>query len=130
VAIGLGAVFMAAMAALLVAGAEAIARAFIDAADPQAGQVRALAATLLVVAGVFQLADGIQVVAAGALRGLADTRVPMVFAAFGYWGLALPCGIALGWWAGFGPPGIWAGLAIGLAVVAGLMLARWQRLSG
>jgi MATE family multidrug resistance protein len=129
VAIGLGAAFMAAMAVLLMAGAGVIAAGFIDAADPQAGQVRALAATLLVMAGVFQLADGIQVVAAGALRGLADTRVPMVFAAFGYWGLALPAGIALGWWAGFGPPGIWAGLALGLAVVAGLMLARWRRLS-
>jgi len=128
-AIGLGAAFMAMMAVLLVVGASVIARAFSDAADPQADAVRALAATLLVVAGVFQLADGIQVVAAGALRGLADTRVPMLFAALGYWGLALPCGIALGWWAGFGPPGIWAGLAIGLAVVAALMLARWRRLS-
>jgi MATE family multidrug resistance protein len=129
VAIGLGAGFMAAMAVLLTAGAGVIAAGFIDAADPQAGQVRALAATLLVMAGVFQLADGIQVVAAGALRGLADTRVPMVFAAFGYWGLALPAGIALAWWAGAGPPGIWAGLALGLAVVAGLMLARWRRLA-
>jgi MATE family multidrug resistance protein len=129
VAVGLGAGFMALMAAALVLGAGLIAAAFIDAADPQAGQVRALAATLLVMAGVFQLADGIQVVAAGALRGLADTRVPMVFAALGYWGLALPAGIALGWWAGFGPAGIWAGLALGLAVVAGLMLARWRRLS-
>ncbi len=129
VAVGLGAAFMAAMAVVLVLAAEAIASVFIDAADPQAAQVRALAATLLVVAGVFQLADGVQVVAAGALRGLADTRVPMVFAAFGYWVLALPCGIALGWWAGLGPPGIWVGLALGLAVVAVLMLARWRRLS-
>jgi MATE family multidrug resistance protein len=129
VAIGLGAAFMAAMAALLVLGADAIAGLFIDAGDPRAAEVRALGATLLVMAGVFQLADGIQVVAAGALRGLADTRVPMVFAAFGYGGLALPAGIALGGGAGFGPPGIWAGLALGLAVVAGLMLARWRRLS-
>jgi MATE family multidrug resistance protein len=129
VAIGLGAAFMTAMAVLLTAGSGVIAAGFIDAADPQAAQVRALAATLLVMAGVFQLADGIQVVAAGALRGLADTRVPMVFAALGYWGLALPFGVALGWWAGVGPPGIWAGLALGLAVVAGLMLARWRRLS-
>jgi MATE family multidrug resistance protein len=129
VAVGLGAAFMAAMAGALVVAADVIASAFIDAADPQAAQVRALAATLLVVAGVFQLADGVQVVAAGALRGLADTRVPMLFAALGYWGLALPCGIALGWSAGLGPPGIWLGLALGLAVVAVLMLARWRRLS-
>lgn len=129
VAIGLGAAFMAAMAALLVLGADAIAGLFIDAGDPRAAEVRALGATLLVMAGVFQLADGVQVVAAGALRGLADTRVPMVFAAFGYWVLAFPAGLALGFWAGLGPVGIWAGLAIGLAAVAVMMTARWRRLS-
>ncbi len=73
--------------------------------------------------------DGIQVVAAGALRGLADTRVPMLFAAFGYWVLGLPAGLALAFWAGLGPAGIWMGLATGLAAVAGMMLARWRRLS-
>jgi MATE family multidrug resistance protein len=129
VAIALGAGFMAVMAALLLLAAGVIARGFLDAADPRAVEVAALGATLLAVAGVFQLADGVQVVAAGALRGLADTRVPMVFAAIGYWVLGLPAGLALAWWAGFGPAGIWMGLAIGLTVVAGLMLARWRRLS-
>jgi len=129
VAIGLGAGFMATMAVLLVAGAHGIAWLFIDPGDPAATEVRALAATLLVMAGLFQLADGVQVVAAGALRGLADTRVPMLFAAFGYWVLAFPAGLALGFWAGFGPIGVWAGLAIGLGVVAVLMTLRWRRLS-
>lgn len=129
VAIGLGAAFMAMAAVLLVLSAGVIARAFIDAADPRAADVVALGATLLAVAGVFQLADGVQVVAAGSLRGLPDTRVPMLFAAFGYWGLGLPSGLMLGWWGGFGPPGVWMGLATGLAVVAVLMLARWRRLS-
>lgn len=129
VAVAIGAAFMAAMALLLVMGAEAIARIFIDAQDARAAEVIALGATLLLMAGVFQLADGVQVVAAGALRGLADTRVPMVFAAVGYWGLALPAGLALGVWAGLGPVGIWVGLALGLAVVAVMMLARWRRLS-
>ena len=129
VAIALGAGFMAVMAAVLLLAAGVIARGFLDAADPRAAEVAALGATLLAVAGVFQLADGVQVVAAGALRGLADTRVPMVFAAIGYWVLGLPAGLALAWWAGLGPAGIWMGLAIGLTVVAGLMLARWRRLS-
>jgi multidrug resistance protein, MATE family len=130
VAVALGAAFMAAMALALLVGAAAIARVFLDPADALSPQVAALGATLLVVAGIFQMADGVQVVAAGALRGLADTRVPMVFAALGYWGLGLPAGLALGWGVGIGPPGIWVGLAIGLAVVAVLMLARWRRLSG
>ena len=129
VAIGLGAGFMALMAAMLLFTAGAIARGFIDPADARAAEVAALGATLLAVAGVFQLADGVQVVAAGALRGLADTRVPMLFAALGYWVLGLPAGLALGWWAGLGPAGIWMGLATGLAIVAVLMLARWRRLS-
>mgnify|MGYP005842505935 CR=1 FL=1 len=129
VAIGLGAGFMAAMTVVLVTGAHGIAWLFIDPADPRAPEVRALAAQLLMMAGLFQLADGLQVVAAGALRGLADTRVPMLFAAFGYWALAFPAGLALGFWAGLGPVGIWAGLAIGLAAVAALMTARWRRLS-
>nr|WP_198375948.1 MATE family efflux transporter [Roseomonas rubea] len=129
-AIVIGGGFMATMAAVLVVGADAIAAAFIDAADPSAAEVRALGATLLVVAGVFQLVDGVQVVAGGALRGLADTRVPMLFAALGYWGLAFPAGLALAWWAGLGPMGLWVGLALGLALVAVMMTLRWRRLSG
>lgn len=129
VAIVLGAGFMGAMAVLLIGGAGPIARAFIEAGDPLAPEVRTLGAMLLAVAGVFQLADGVQVVAAGALRGLADTRVPMVFAAAGYWGLALPAGLGLGFGLGLGPVGIWIGLALGLAAVALAMLARWRRLS-
>ena len=73
--------------------------------------------------------DGIQVVAAGALRGLKDTRVPMLFAALGYWGIGLPFGLLVAHAGGFGPRGIWFGLGVGLAIVAGLMLARWRRIS-
>lgn len=129
-AIALGAGFMAAMAVLLMAAAAPIAWAFLDRADPQAAAAAALGTTLLVVAGVFQLADGVQSVAAGALRGLGDTRVPLLFAALGYWGLGLPLGLALAWPLGMGPLGIWVGLAAGLAAVAGPLLWRWRRLSG
>lgn len=128
IAIGLGAGFMAAMALLLILGRETIAWAFLDPTDGSAEAAAALGATLLVIAGIFQLADGVQAVAAGALRGLSDTRVPMLLAAFGYWGLGMPVGLALAWLAGVGPPGIWFGLAAGLGVVAVLMLRRWNDL--
>ena len=59
------------------------------------------------------------------LRGLHDTRVPMLFAALGYWGIGLPLGVVLGFPLGLGGAGIWIGLATGLAVVAVLMTARW-----
>ena len=71
--------------------------------------------------------------AAGALRGLKDTQVPMLLAALGYWGLGMPIGVGLAFggfgWAGLGPVGLWFGLAAGLGFVALLMLARWRRLS-
>ena len=129
VAVVLGAGFMVVMATTLILSARTIAGGFLNPADPLAAQVAALGATLLVVAGVFQISDGVQVVAAGALRGLTDTRVPMLFAALGYWVFGLPVGLALAGPAGFGPPGVWVGLALGLSIVAVLMLARWRRLS-
>ncbi len=129
VAVALGAGFMAAMALLIVAGAGALPWLFLAAGDPDAPAVAASAAVLLVIAGLFQLADGVQAVAAGALRGLRDTRVPMLFAALGYWGVGLPVGLLLGFPLGFGASGVWIGLAAGLAVVAALMLRRWRRLA-
>jgi MATE family multidrug resistance protein len=128
-AIGLGAGFMAVMAALLVLAARPITWAFLDPADPHAAAAAALGAVLLTIAGIFQLADGVQAVAAGALRGLKDTKVPMLFAALGYWGLGMPIGVGLAFRGGLGPAGLWVGLATGLAVVAVLMLLRWRRLS-
>lgn len=129
VAVGLGAGFMAGMAALLILAAGPIAWGFLDRADPAAAAVAALGATLLMVAGLFQLADGVQAVAAGALRGLKDTRVPMLLAALGYWGLGMPVGLGLAHGLGAGPVGLWFGLAAGLALVAALMLARWWRMA-
>ncbi|MGG5811610.1 MATE family efflux transporter [Falsiroseomonas sp. CW058] len=129
VAVALGAGFMASSAAVLLAFAGPIAWLFLDARQPGAAETAALAAVLLGVAGLFQLADGVQSVAAGALRGLKDTGVPMVVAGFGYWVVGLPVGLLLAFRLGFGPQGIWLGLATGLFLVAALMLARWLRLS-
>lgn len=128
-AIALGAGFMAAMAGLLIGLGGAIAWLFLAPGNPGAAETAALAASLLVVAGLFQLADGVQAVAAGALRGLKDTAVPMLLMGFGYWGAGLPLGLALAFPGGMGPPGLWIGLAAGLFLVAGLMLLRWMRLS-
>ncbi len=85
--------------------------------------VAALAASLVLYAAAFQFPDGIQVLSAGALRGLRDTRVPMFLAALAYWGVGMPLGAGLGLWLGWGPKGMWIGLIAGLSVAA-LLLAR------
>jgi MATE family multidrug resistance protein len=112
-------------ASVMLAGGPAIARLYTG--DPA---IASLAATLLVYAAAFQFPDGIQVVGAGALRGLKDTRVPMAITVFAYWGLGMP----LGWWLGVtmgrGAPGMWYGLILGLAAAAVLLPARLARLLG
>ena len=96
-----------------------------------AAEVAAVAAALIPVAGVFQLCDGIQVVCAGALRGVADTLRPLVYNLLAFWLLGLPVSLWLGFSAGTGPVGLWWGLAVGLGVVAALLLGRvWRRFRG
>ena len=90
--------------------------------------VAGLAAKLLLFAAVFQFSDGIQVTANGALRGLKDTTVPMLFTALAYWGVGMPLGYALGFHAGMGAAGMWIGLIAGLTAAAALLLARFVRL--
>jgi MATE family multidrug resistance protein len=88
-----------------------------------------LAASLLLYAAAFQFPDGIQVVSAGALRGLGDTRVPMFLAAFAYWGVGMPLGAGLGLGLGWGPKGMWIGLIAGLGVASVLLGWRFLRSS-
>ena len=92
--------------------------------------VVALAAALIPLAGVFQLVDGIQAVAGGALRGAADTRAAMVANILGFWMVGLPVGLTLAFRAGMGPRGLWWGLVIGLAAVAAVLVVRLYRLFG
>jgi len=91
--------------------------------------VIALAAQLLMLAGLFQFSDGIQVAANGALRGLKDTRIPMVITLFAYWGVGMP----VGWWLAFphglGARGMWMGLIAGLSVAALLLSLRFWKLA-
>lgn len=94
---------------------------------------RALAASgeagvaMLRIAALFLLASATQTIATGALRGLQDTRAPMLIAGLGYWGVGLPAALLLGFRFELGGPGIWMGLTLGLTSVAGLMTLRWQR---
>jgi MATE family multidrug resistance protein len=102
---------------------------FLSPDDPRAAQILPVGITLLAVAALFQFADGAQVVALGLLRGLQDTRAPMVIAAFTYWCAAAPAGYLLAFRMGYGGPGVWLGLVIGLALAALLLTLRfWRRL--
>jgi MATE family multidrug resistance protein len=92
---------------------------------PQNAVVIGLAVQFLLVAAAFQLVDGAQVIGAGMLRGLHDTRWPLLFALVGYWVVGLGIGVWLAFGRDWRGVGIWIGLASGLAAVAALMLARW-----
>ena len=87
-------------------------------------EVIAMAATLLPIAAVFQVVDGIQVVGAGVLRGAADTTFPALIAILGFWGIGFPFSWYLGFQAGMGPAGLWWGFTAGLAAVALLYALR------
>jgi len=94
---------------------------------PANARVIALGVSFLTIAAIFQVVDGAQVVGAGMLRGLHDTRVPMIFTFVGYWGIGIGIGAWLAFAKGWQGQGIWTGLAIGLAIVAVLMIWRWTR---
>ncbi|HEX2555892.1 MAG TPA: MATE family efflux transporter [Microvirga sp.] len=126
-AFALGTGFMAFTALLMMAVPRTLVGFFLDTGNPANERVVAFALSFLMMAALFQLVDGAQAVGAGMLRGLQDTRVPMIYAAIGYWGVGLPVGVALGFGTSLRGVGIWIGLALGLAVVAGLMLWRWMR---
>jgi len=95
----------------------------------EAPPILALATHLLMLAGAFQFADGIQVASNGALRGLKDTRVPMFITVLAYWGIGMPIGYWLAFHAGWRTPGMWIGLSAGLYAAALLLSARFTRLA-
>ncbi|WP_306258215.1 MATE family efflux transporter [Pararhizobium sp. IMCC21322] len=98
---------------------------FLNAAREDTEAVVALAIPYLFLAALFQLVDGTQAVAAGALRGMQDTRMPMVIAIISYWIVGLGSGYVLAFPLGLGGVGVWTGLALGLAVAAILLMARF-----
>lgn len=91
-----------------------------------ASAVIAIGTSLLLVAALFQLFDGVQVVAAGVLRGSGDTRTPMLSNLIGHWCLGLPVGYLLCFHRGWGITGLWVGLCIGLMAVAVVLLVVWS----
>jgi MATE family multidrug resistance protein len=128
-AITLGIGFMAAAALVLLRFPQAIIAAYVDVTDPANRETIEIARQLIVIAALFQVFDGIQVIAAGALRGYKDTMAPMLLATCGYWGVGFGGGWLFAFRLGHGPVGLWWGLALGLAVVSLLLTLRLHRLA-
>lgn len=128
---GDAALTLAAACALVTASAMVLAPGlliapFLDAAAPGATAIADLATRFLLFAALFQVADCVQMVGAGALRGLKDARRHMVFILVGHLLLAAPIGIALAFAGGMGGRGVWAGFTVGLFCVAAMVLVRWR----
>ncbi|MEE4273128.1 MAG: MATE family efflux transporter [Thermoanaerobaculales bacterium] len=115
----LGAGFMTLTGLLFIGAPTALARAYTS-----VNEVLVLAAALIPIAGFFQVVDGLQVVAAGVLRGAGDTRAPLVVNLLGFWLIGLPTSLVLGFTLDFGPRGLWWGLVAGLTAVATFLLIR------
>ncbi len=121
-AIVLGAGFMTCAGLVFVSVPRLIARLF----SPDPTVIR-VGATLLLVAAAFQLFDGLQTVATGALRGAGDTRTPMLANFLAYWLIGLPLGYLLCFRFGWGAVGVWIGLCIGLVIIGSALLVAWHR---
>jgi len=119
--------FQLTSAALMLFAPRLLIGVYVDPAAAANAAVVAFAVQYLAVGAAFQLFDGIQAVAAGALRGLQDTRMPMLIAVAGYWLPGFGTAILLGFFTPLSGIGVWIGLAVGLVVVAILLLRRWNR---
>ncbi|HTV87396.1 MAG TPA: MATE family efflux transporter [Stellaceae bacterium] len=124
VALALGATFMTATAVLLWIAPRMLAGLYINLADPANRGLLAIALHLFMIAAIFQVFDGTQVIATGALRGYHDTAAPMAIAAVGYWVIGFTGGWLLAFPLGLGATGLWSGLALGLATVAIALTVR------
>ncbi|RBO54803.1 MATE family efflux transporter [Rhodovulum sp. BSW8] len=127
-AFGVSAVAVAVSVVAFLAWPEVLVGFFLDPASPDRAAVMAVGTGLLAAAALFQLVDAAQVMALGLLRGVQDTRVPMVMAGISYWLVGMPVSYGLGFGLGWGGIGIWLGLASGLALAGVLMMTRfWSR---
>jgi MATE family multidrug resistance protein len=120
-ALGLGAAMTATVGVIFILFPVPLLRPFSDDA-----RLIAIGTQLLAIAAVFQLFDGTQAVATGVLRGIGDTRTPMIVNVIGHWVFGLPAGYALCFNAGWGVAGLWAGLCIGLTFVAVVLTIAWH----
>ncbi|WIY51704.1 MATE family efflux transporter [Devosia sp. YIM 151766] len=121
----LGIGFMTISCATFLLFARPIVSIFLDPTIEANVHAATLAVSFIAIAGIFQLVDGAQVTAAHALRGLSDTKIPMLLAIFGYWLVGLPTSYVLGFVLDWRGVGIWLGLAVGLAFVAVLLVSRF-----
>lgn len=127
-AIGLSVIIGLINIALMLTFSNQIIGLFLDMGKVESADILAYGAMLLMFAALFQMADAMQVMALGLLRGMHDTRVPMIMAAVSYWGIGMPAGYVLGFPLGLGGGGLWLGLVIGLTVAAVTMMWRfWRR---
>jgi MATE family multidrug resistance protein len=117
--LGMTVLIMAVFAVVFMSARAAIAASFVA-----NSAIAALAAQLLLIAGFFQIFDGIQITSTGALRGFEDTRAPMFIGIFSYWLVALPTSYLCAFKLGFGPPGVWFGFVTGLALAAAALVSR------
>ncbi len=116
--------FMIISGLIMVTGNNLIPMLYIN--DPEVIQI---ASVLLIIAALFQISDGVQVVGLGALRGLEDVRVPSMISLIAYWVIGLPVGYLLCFKADFGVNGIWTGLLVGLSIAAILLFIRFKKLT-
>ncbi|HUT50388.1 MAG TPA: MATE family efflux transporter [Alphaproteobacteria bacterium] len=121
--------FMAVTSLVILAIPASLASVFLDESRPDSAAVLALATSFLLFAAIFQAADGVQAVAAGALRGLNDTTVPMALAALCYWAIGFTSAGALAFWGGLEGVGVWIGFVIALVASAIVMTWRFRTLA-
>jgi MATE family multidrug resistance protein len=129
VAIGLAGAFMALMTLVVIASRFEIARFFLGNEASESRATAEMVALLLVVGATFFICDGLQTASAGALRGLNDTRVPLVFAAISFWVIGFTASYVLGFPLRLGAVGVWIGLSCGLVVFAVLLILRFHHLT-
>jgi len=122
--IAMGTVLMLIFAGIFVIGKDALPLLYNDQAE-----VVSIAAGLLIIAALFQLSDGVQVISLGALRGMKDVKIPTIITFIAYWVIALPLGYVLAFNYGYGADGIWFGLLLGLTIAGIWVFFRFLRLS-
>ncbi|PZR00481.1 MAG: MATE family efflux transporter [Cereibacter sphaeroides] len=128
IAVALSMGFGLSMVALFLLWPHPLIAVFLDRANPDSEAIIAIGVTLLIMAAMFQMADAAQVMALGLLRGIKDTRGPMVIAAISYWLIGIPASYVLAFPLGYGAAGLWLGLVIGLTCAAVLLMVRfWRR---
>ena len=129
VAMGLGIAIAAVLTTVVITLRFAVADLFLGEGPAHAEATVMLAGALLVIGGTFFITDGLQTIAAGALRGMNDTRIPLAFAAVSYWGIGFCSAYALAFHTTLGALGVWIGLSLGTYVYAILLVLRFRRLA-